>query len=201
MISHRSCLKSFQLKPLHQIITKLSLAAFIFSSQITKTVAQLMKLECNVYSQFTSCFFHFVHVTTIATLALSNVRVAQLSWCAWMHYWWIVLNYHQVQLAAWCNTGLGIAPSSVTQNFLRFNRASSSWEQRFLFSRLQHVLKLYCMTLNIVVKIKSALLYAQKLIAIFMPGVFLPKEKWQCDDCTQNILQAGMLWLKSHWLW
>lgn len=64
--------------------------------------------------------FRLACVSTVSMLALSCATEVQLGWYASMPRRWIVINYHQVELSGWCNTGLGISHSTVTQNFLGF---------------------------------------------------------------------------------
>lgn len=75
---------------------------------IIKAVAHLMKLKVSGNSQRMSCSF-LLHVSGQHSGFVTCHRGMELpGWYAWMPRWWIVINYHQVELSGWCTTGSGI---------------------------------------------------------------------------------------------
>lgn len=71
--------------------------------------------------------FYLACVTTVSARALSNATGLQLGRCAWTPRRWIIINYHQVKLSAWCNTGMGISHPSVALCFWGFSSLCQQW--------------------------------------------------------------------------
>lgn len=97
-----------------------------------------------------------------------------------MPHWWIVINYHQVELSGWCNTGLGISHPTAMLNFLRFSRSVLAVDKgrqisdRMTLQDCSMWKKQHHTTLNIVgqLKIVSAL---KKALWFFMTGAPFPE--------------------------